>query len=590
MSVPTGLVRPAWQHGAVHPPGSILKTIVVGRRRLAFRAGRCIRLPGRRANPQQYRTHELGEPQVETELKLLVDPKHVQLLRKSRLLHREGSEPVKQRLLSTYYDTPDLWLHQQGASLRVRQSEGEGWLQTVKGNSSASGGLHRRDEWETPLLGPTPDLKALLRLVADDLQWSALLSSKGLQKRLTPLFTTDMQRVSWTMHLDQGDLVEVALDQGRVRHEAGELPINELELELKEGVPVHLFDFALRLQEAMPEAGLRIGNQSKAQRGFSLVIPDMQAATKAEPIVLDASPSCSQALQAILLNCLRQVEANVDGVVEGDNLESVHQMRVGLRRLQSALMLFRRLAPLPAEFKKGFADLRHALGNARDAEVLAGTTLPELASRFSGATQPGALSWDAFLSLQREADMLARERRAIASKMVAASGATRLLLGFCAWVVGERWRDGASGDILLELDAPVCAFVGKALRRQRKRLLEHARHLGRLEGVEQHQFRIAAKKLRYTSEFFSSLLSSGKAKVFGRQLSRLQDDLGLRNDARVADGLLAELAGSSGDAVAQAAGFARGCLSERGAHGKRRLMRRWKAFEKAPLPRIAADE
>jgi triphosphatase len=220
--------------------------------------------------------------------------------------------------------------------------------------------------------------------------------------------------------------------------------------------------------------------------------------------------------------------------------------------------------------------------------VLAGATLPELASRFGGAAQPGTLSWDAFLSLQTAVDTLARKRRATAAKMVAASGATRLLLGFCAWVIGERWREGASRDILLKLDAPVCEFAGKALRRKRRRLLRRARHLGRLQGVEQHQVRIAAKKLRYASEFFSSLLSSGKERTFARRLSRLQDELGLRNDARVADGLLAELVGDGGGGIAQAAGFARGCLLERGAHGKRRLMRCWNAFEKAPLPHVAA--
>jgi triphosphatase len=540
-----------------------------------------------------YRSTEYsGERSLETELKLLIDPDHADLLRKSALLHRGGSKPVKKRLLSTYYDTAKLFLREQGATLRVRQIEGGGWLQTVKGKDSASGGLHRRDEWESPLPGATPDVKAALAQAGHDRHWAKLLSSKDLQTRLTPLFTTDMERTSWILHLPRGDVVEVALDLGWVRHEAGELAINELELELKEGEPVHLFDFALALQEAMPEAGLRIGNISKAQRGFALVIANPPVATKAEPIALNVSISTSHALREILLNCLRQVEANAVGVTDSDDPESVHQMRIGLRRLHCALSLFRRVAPLPADLKAGFAELRHALGNARDADVLAITTLPQLASRFSSSFPHGAQSQDALSSLREAASLRSRERRAIAAQTVAVPGTTRLLLGFSAWAIGERWREAATEDMLAKLDAPARDFARKSLRRKRERLLQRARRLGKLKGAEQHQARIAAKNLRYASEFFSAFLEGGKGsrsgvRRFQRHLSRLQDELGVRNDLRVAEGLLAELATDAAAGTAEAAGFARGCLAERGTGGKRRLERCWKRFKLATVPRVA---
>jgi triphosphatase len=529
---------------------------------------------------------------LETELKLLINPKHADLLRKNALLHQAGSEPVVQRLLSTYYDTAERFLQRHGASLRVRQVEGEGWLQTVKGKDSSSGGLHRRDEWETPLPGPTPDVKAALEQAGHDPHWSHLLSSKDLQTRLTPLFTTEMERTSWILHLPRGDVVEVALDLGRVRHENGEVVINELELELKEGEPVHLFDFALALHAAVPKAELKIGNKSKAQRGFSLVVPDQPAATKAQPIALDATISCSHALREILLNCLRQVEANADGVSDGHDPECVHQMRVGLRRLHSALSLFRRLAPLPAALEAGFAALRHALGDARDADVLAGSTLPTLASQFSSSFRTSAQAEDAFSLLQEAASLRSRERRAVAAKAVAAPDTTRLLLGFSAWAIGERWRDGATAEVLAKLDAPVRDFARKTLRRKRKALLQRARGLSRLSGTKQHQVRIAAKKLRYASEFFCSLPKDGKEKRsvqndFQRRLSQLQDELGFRNDLRVAEGLLVDVAAGGSAPLVEAAGFARGCLSERSTRGKRRLMRRWKIFRKAAVPRIA---
>ncbi|MDB5822274.1 MAG: hypothetical protein JWR21_978 [Herminiimonas sp.] len=530
---------------------------------------------------------------METELKLLIDPAYADLLRKSPLLRQRGSKPVTQRLTSTYYDTAALWLHKHGATLRVRRIEGEGWLQTVKGKDSASGGLHRRDEWETPLPGPTPDVKAALEQAGHDRHWSRLLSSTDLQARLTPIFTTEMERTSWILHLPRGDVVEVALDLGRVRHEGGEVAINELELELKKGEAVHLFDFAMALHAAVPKAALRIGNESKAKRGFSLILPAEPAATKAEPVALEDAVSCGHALREILLNCLRQIEANADGVTNGQDPESVHQMRVGLRRLHSALNLFHDMAPLPADLAAGFAALRHALGDARDADVLAGSTLPALASRFYSALSPGAQTRNAFLLLQEAATLRSRERRAVAARIIAAPETTRLLLGFSAWAIGERWRNDATEEVLVKLDAPVREFARKTLRRKREGLLKQARRLDGLDGSKQHQVRIAAKKLRYASEFFGSLVKHGKQKrseqdQFKRRLSRLQDELGLRNDSRVAEGLLAELAVGATAAVAEAAGFARSCLCERSARGKRRLMRRWRMFKRAKIPRLAS--
>ena len=154
---------------------------------------------------------------METELKLLFDPKYTVHLLANRLLHPEGSELTRDLLISTYYDTPDLWFHRHGASQRVRAIKGKGCVQTMKGSSMASGGLYQRDEWETPLLGRTPDLKTLQRQVQDDRHWTNLLSPPGLQKRLVPLFITEVKRSSWILQLEHGagDLVPIGPRQFR---------------------------------------------------------------------------------------------------------------------------------------------------------------------------------------------------------------------------------------------------------------------------------------------------------------------------------------------------------------------------------------
>jgi triphosphatase len=54
------------------------------------------------------------------------------------------------RLVSTYYDTPNLALKRRGLSLRVREQGGR-FIQTVKTGDPGSSGLLTRGEWEDEL-------------------------------------------------------------------------------------------------------------------------------------------------------------------------------------------------------------------------------------------------------------------------------------------------------------------------------------------------------------------------------------------------------------------------------------------------------
>ena len=63
--------------------------------------------------------------------------------------------------------------------------------------------------------------------------------------------------------------------------------------------------------------------------------------------------------------------------------------------------------------------------------------------------------------------------------------------------------------------------------------------------AERHAFRIAAKKLRYATEFFAPWFPGKRARDYRRALTALQDVLGRMNDAAVAAALAAGLAGPS---------------------------------------------
>jgi triphosphatase len=177
---------------------------------------------------------------TEAELKLCLDDDARKRVSSLPLIRHYAEGPaVRQRLTSIYYDTPELDLPGKGLVLRVRRQGGQ-WIQTVKSAGRARAGLHTRAEFEGTVSSRKPDFDQLrgergLRAFADG----------ALQKRLAPAFETDFWRTSWNLHLPGGEIVEIAMDAGEVRHGDATAPICELELELKRGLPEVLYGVAL---------------------------------------------------------------------------------------------------------------------------------------------------------------------------------------------------------------------------------------------------------------------------------------------------------------------------------------------------------
>ena len=102
---------------------------------------------------------------MEIELKLLLAPADVAVFRRLALLQQFAvDKPRAQKLSGTYFDTPELHLKKHGMELRVRRA-GRIWTQTLKAGGHAMAGWHQRQEWETHVDGPQPDLAALTALV-----------------------------------------------------------------------------------------------------------------------------------------------------------------------------------------------------------------------------------------------------------------------------------------------------------------------------------------------------------------------------------------------------------------------------------------
>ena len=199
---------------------------------------------------------------METELKLALSAPELPLLLTHPLL---AAGARTQRLLNTYFDTPDLALQRRRMAVRERLA-GDQWLLTVKTAGQSTHGLSRRQEWEGPT---TPGLLPFDALV-DDVALAADLMA--LRPRLQALFCTDFERQRWVISHASAQ-IEVALDQGHIHVPGTTLsePLLELELELLSGPETALTALADVLRQT-PQGPVPLtpSDLSKAQRGMAL--------------------------------------------------------------------------------------------------------------------------------------------------------------------------------------------------------------------------------------------------------------------------------------------------------------------------------
>jgi inorganic triphosphatase YgiF len=448
----------------------------------------------------------------EIELKLRVQTAELPRLR-ALLNRRAGARARETRLTSLYFDTPQLDLLQAAFALRVRRA-GRRWVQTLKGGGVVQGGLHVREEQEWPVVRPLPDLTKL-KLAAPSLPW------RDIGDQLIPLFTTEFRRSTWVIVHAHGE-IEVALDQGQVRAGQAHEDILELELELKAGETSSLYALALELAAAIP---LAPDPTSKAERGYRLFRGLPLAPAKAQAAALRAEMSVEQAFIAIVWNCLDQMQRNQRGVDEESDPEFIHQMRVALRRMRSALSLFQIAVPR-ASWEPIAVELRWlagTLGAARDWDVLEEEVLPPLIAELEGRKPLTYLP-------QR----VRAERRKARSQARAAVRAERyglLALNLERWLAARAWRAEIDAEQLARLEGPVRGLAEQLLQRRHRQLRRRGRGLAQLSDPERHRVRVAAKKLRYAVEFFAGLYPGKAVRPYLSGLTGLQDVLGAFNDA-----------------------------------------------------------
>ncbi|MEN1761254.1 CHAD domain-containing protein [Anoxynatronum sibiricum] len=467
-------------------------------------------------------TRESGDyretQEIELKLLLLQSPDHSVFWRIPHLLQGLQSTPVADMLVSTYYDTPDHGLLQRGYTYRVRR-ESTGWMATVKGLGTVEGGLHRREEWNTPLPEGQPDLTLL-----EDEKIRSVLTKLTDNQPLVPLMTTRFQRTQAIWQHSSGTRVELALDEGFIEAETEKMPINELELELKEGSSLVLLELGEHISRHMAVVP---GDKSKFHRGL-----EMLGLTSASLSKKTCAPKKSllikeQANSSTLAQIIPKVlEEGYADIINGfQNLyhepempEHLHQLRVSLRRFRSLISFLRpALNQAQAEvLQTSLQRWSNQWSPLREVDVMA-VHFGEFVNEFESAgTSKAAPLLQALMDQQ-----MALARQPLYDSLRKGEMTTRLLA--CWRQMKELSVDDDMGNRLF------ADFGEKRLRRWVKRFETKGRCTGLKDIQQLHRLRIQGKKIRYVMEILSPALPDIPRKTV-KTMKKLQNLLGELHD------------------------------------------------------------
>ena len=401
-----------------------------------------------------------------------------------------GGEPLEPRVFtSVYYDTDERSLARAGLTLRRRTERGRSLWQLKLPSEDSRLELEEAG-------GPAAPPSSMAKLLTAHLRHGPVAPVAELRTRRTGSL---VDRGGTTAEVTIDDVA--VMDALRVVEE-----FVELEVELKDGKPKQLDVIAGELEDA---GARRTDGTPKLFRVLRLV-PD---APPDGPLA---------ALRARLRDQLREVLAHDPGTRLGRDPESVHDMRVAVRRSRA---LLRAGEPLYTNDVTTFAGelkwIGEKLGAVRDLDVL----IERLRGESSDLTGEDEKSAKTLLRT------LERRRTAARTALLKALGSDRY------FALLDRFDAEVTGLAPSEDDVSLDDIAARQLKKLRKRVKATPDDPA---DDELHSLRKKGKRVRYAYE-----LAGNDAVV--KQAKKFQDVLGEHQDAVVAEEALRALGASSPD-------------------------------------------
>ena len=493
--------------------------------------------------------------QTEIELKFLV-PAAVRAQLAAEMA-RGSATLERTSLAAMYLDTDDRRLARAGIAWRLRR-EGRRWIQTLK-----AGGTNALERFEHEVIRPGASHDASVHAgtpIGDQLI-ALLQRALADGDEIGVRFQTTVRRTARRVRT-RGAVVEVAFDEGRLVSTGSTQRIREIEFELISGSTTAMLALVERWRKRF---GLIYDSRTQAERGDRLAqglpFPPLRKASLPK---YSGDATAAEAFGVVVDECIAQITRNAVGLIEGDaaqRVDHVHQLRVGIRRLRSALRSFQGWAPPPpADLVEGLRALFATLGMSRDSDVLDSGVVTELAkvgappltlprgasgpdpveAVRAAATQQTFLAWIAWRAalVQECAD---GDDTYVAEPQV---GEARPNGDTEPADVAPSEDDAGAVDGGLDQaqetqpvpdNAP--AFrrnVARRLRRWHARIVADWKAFDVLDEASLHALRKRIKRQRYAVEFFAPVLRRRKVERYLKALAAIQERMGELNDLFVA--------------------------------------------------------
>jgi CHAD domain-containing protein len=482
---------------------------------------------------------------LEVELKLAVEGSFAPAFAPERAGVAGIEELAPLDLRATYYDTPDLRLARSGITLRHRTGEADRAAWTLK--------LPEPTRKMHPNAAPDPSSRSEVEfdgpgnVIPDGAE--DLVAAFVRTAALTPVARLRTRRRRWSLRDREGEEVAELVDdrvsvlqRGRVVERFREIEIEAKGLD-RPGIE--------RIARVLRENGA-----GKAPQVPKLVRALGRRATGPPEVVaperLSPADPAAEAVRAAIARGAERIMLNDPRARLGE-VEPLHQMRVGARRLRSDLKTFRPLIgrEWADELREELKWLGQVLGNVRDLDVMIG----RLHVRAGDLEQNLGLLFDV-LEARRE------EARATLLGAVRTARYLDLL---------DRLVEAAASPMLTRAaDAPARDALPPLVERSWQRLREKAEKLDSDSAdADYHRVRVLAKQARYGAEAVGPALGTKRnkqAKKFAARAADVQDVLGDLQDSVVARETINEVA--SAHPEAGAFNLAAGRLFERELQGR----------------------
>ncbi len=447
------------------------------------------------------------------------------------------------RQVDQYLDTEDWRIGRAGLTLRIRQT-GRGEEITLKDRGSLStDGLRRRLEVTETLSGGGTAMGRTGPV-------GRRIAAVAAQRPLRQILEVRTRRQPYVVSLGGTPVAELALDDTVIGTEGDEQParLRRVEVEAIPGAEEDVAPLVTALQQA---CGLQPALLSKFEAGLLSLGLEIPGPPDLGPTEVTPDASMGELARAVVRRHLGAMLAHEAGTRLGEDIEELHDMRVATRRLRAALALFG--DDLPAEAATLRDELRwlaQVLGRVRDLDVQL-ERFTDMARHPDGHPPAGD-------PLHELRDLLQDERLAAREGLLEALESPRwerLVERLRAIALDDE--SGGPGAVPALLAVPPLVL---SRHRAAARAARRACRTGEAEDF--HRLRIRCKWLRYCLEFTTDLYG-GHTERFIRRLARLQDALGMLQDAEVAIERLSTLAEREGVRLPPRTVFAMGEMAER---------------------------